>query len=406
MIDETMLCYNKLDFIPYNDIERPHENGIYNLFTGFNPQIKTVYDKSKSAKILSPFLDLGLQLCENNTNYHEYTLKFFAQMIQFPEIKLPICPVFTGPQGIGKNVFFGCLANVISKQHFISSSNMEDFFGTHAEGFFHKLLANIDEMNGSQTKKYEDILKTSITSEIITVNPKGIRPFELVNYARSIGSTNTKDPFPIDFASKERRYYILLGTDHYLQKKFNSAFWTALTDYFKKPEFIACLYDYLNEMDISKVDWRKERPITETYKKMQKASVPKEVLFLTNYILTKLQKKKGFAKDDAIISIDCTIVAKQMYDDFVIYSEENGFYSDRSFKMSNQKFYAKLLELSKCISEVDTGNQKHIRLNPTKVYKEFILKGWVNKNEEEADFEIEIEADDLLDEEMKNMFDI
>ena len=50
-----------------------------------------------------------------------------------------------GPQGVGKNFFFDVIADVIGKRHFISSAKPSVFFGEHAEGYVHKLIAVFDE---------------------------------------------------------------------------------------------------------------------------------------------------------------------------------------------------------------------------------------------------------------------
>ena len=103
--DSQIKCFNKIDFQPYNGVARPQEGQVFNLFTGYNPQILTPYDKSKRKQILQPFHDLGLQLCEGNEKYYKYLLSYFAQMIQHPDKRVPVSPCLTGPQGAGKNLF-------------------------------------------------------------------------------------------------------------------------------------------------------------------------------------------------------------------------------------------------------------------------------------------------------------
>ena len=39
-------------------------------------------------------------------------------------------------------------------------------------------------------------------------------------------------------------------------------------NHFNEPKFIACLYDYFNNINIENVNWIKERPITQAYKDM------------------------------------------------------------------------------------------------------------------------------------------
>src|SRR3984885_7614729 len=203
--DPHIKCFNKIDFQPYNGIARPQVGQVFNLFTGYNPQILTPYDKLKREQILKPFHELGQQLCEGNEKYYKYFLSYFAEMIQHPNQRIPVSPSLVGPQGVGKNLFLKPLSYIIGRSHFMTSSKLEDFFGTHAEGFYHKLLVNPNEVEGGKSNEYEGEMKSAITEDTITINPKNVRPIEINNFARVILTSNKSNPFKIDFNSKERR---------------------------------------------------------------------------------------------------------------------------------------------------------------------------------------------------------
>ena len=368
---------------------------MFNLFTGYNPQILTPYDKSKQKQILQPFHDLGLQLCEGNEKYYKYLLSYFAQMIKHPDIRVPVSPCLTGPQGAGKNLFMKPLSYIVGRSHFMSSSKLEDFFGTHAEGFYHKLLVNPNELEGCRSNEYEAEMKSAITEDTITINAKNVRPIEINNFARVVPTSNKTDLFKIDFNSKERRYFLFLATKHYLQPKYNSAFWQKLDNHFKNPQFIACLYDELNEMDISNVDWRKDRPITETYLALMKQSVPKEVLFMTSFL-------NGYDKTE--MKVEQTIKGKQFYDAFVAYAEDNGFYSDRKFKASIKTFYADVRRTSKSIKEVTLQNQTHLRFKPSQIMEEYYENDWIERNEGHTIKKVIDAKEEVLGDEFEEMF--
>ena len=135
--DPNILCYNEMDFIPYNGEFK--NTSVFNLFTGFNPLIHTPYDKTKKDKILKPWKDLVIQLCGGNETHYNYYLKFLAQIIQNPSAKIPIAFIFKGNQGTGKSIHITPIGNILGHRHFISSANPKDFFGDYAEGFYHKL---------------------------------------------------------------------------------------------------------------------------------------------------------------------------------------------------------------------------------------------------------------------------
>jgi hypothetical protein len=78
--DPDIKCFNKFAFQPYNGIARPQEGQVFNLFTGYNTQILTPYEREKQEHILKPFHDLALQLCKGNPVYYNYFINYLAQM--------------------------------------------------------------------------------------------------------------------------------------------------------------------------------------------------------------------------------------------------------------------------------------------------------------------------------------
>ena len=89
------------------------------------------------------------------------------------------------------------------------------------------------------------------------------------------------NPVQVDVRSKDRRFIVTKGTDKYLGPFYNERFWTRLAAHFRKPEFIRCLYDYLNTMDLAGVDWKKERRanLTKSYYQLAALYSPIEAVF-------------------------------------------------------------------------------------------------------------------------------
>ena len=98
------------------------------------------------------------------------------------------------------------IGNVIDKEHYITTSDPDDLFGTHAEGFYRKLLVNLNESEDKKTFQFEGNIKSFITEPTITVNPKFVRPSTVSNHARPIITTNKETPISNDVKSKDRRY--------------------------------------------------------------------------------------------------------------------------------------------------------------------------------------------------------
>lgn len=382
--DENQRVHNQIEFIPKNEtIIENNDKEIYNLFTGYSPKIKSNYTKENSDKILKYFHELGTALCGDNENHYNFLIKFLAHMIQKPNEKIGLAFIIKGKQGTGKNVFLNAIGNIIGKEHYITSSNPKDFFGDYAEGFYHKLLVNMNECEGKDTFDFEGKMKSFITEETITINPKKVRPIEIQNLARLMIFTNKPNPIKIDVNSKDRRYCVFETSDKFLDKKYGTKFWSGLIDHFNKPEFIACLYDYLNNTDITNWKWKEERPITEAYKVMCKLFTPVEALFFEYFI--EVLKPKILDDDNNLIEEDewtTEIIKsnKEVYDEYIKFCKSNGFTNEKTYQPSISKFNNKITELNIPHKLVKSQGHTTFRYTPKEIYDYILFREWINRD--------------------------
>jgi hypothetical protein len=423
-IDDTKLrLYNNMDFLPYNgtrNICDKTKTDTFNLFNGYNPNINLVLDKTytddRKEKILKPFLDLVFELVGSEEKSFNYLINFLAHLIQKPNERVPICIIFKSKQGIGKNLTFDTIGSLIGKHHYITSSNPKDFFGDYAEGFYRKLLVNMNECEGKDTFDFEGKIKSFITEDSITLNPKFVRQTTISNFARAIIFTNKPNPIPIDVRSKDRRFVVFQSTEEYLKPKYGEVFWSKLAEHFKKPEFIKTLYDYLNTKDITKIKWKEERPITQAYLEMCKLYIPVECLFLENWIQNKIylqtENKKVFVDDDEFAAMNDDIDDNKLfnsrfeiktvkfYQQYVDYCKKCGFINDKSFQPNINKFTSRLTELELSILKTTTSVTSVFRFIPQDVYNNMVKKNWIATGENENN-----ETTEDKGEEFDNYFD-
>lgn len=406
--DEKIKCFNKMDFIPYNEKDVKCDY-IFNLFRGFNPKCKEEYEFSKRDKLLKPFLDLGLQLCGNEKNDFDYLLKYIADIFQNPRRKNPVAFIIKGKQGTGKNVWLNAIGNALGRQHYITSSNPKDFFGDYAEGFYHKLLVNMNECEGKDTFDYEGRIKSFITEDTITLNRKFVQPITISNLARLIIFTNKQNPIPIDVRSKDRRYVVYETTDEYLQPKYGTNFWKQLVAHFNRPDFMACLYDYLNEIDINEFDWKTNRPITKAYIQMCKLYVPTEVLFMEHKLVDAIQRDLSLKNTKDLKDTDYTsekdtyendgITGVQLYKEYTDYCKTFGFYKDGSYQKNIKCFYSKLNELELPMIQKNPQNLATYYFTIDDVMKYMKERKWIDRSDDDIKCETanEIKGDDFKD---------
>ena len=286
LTDPKIRCYNRVCFMPYNGVFDPqqHNTLVYNLFKGYNPLIRSpLKDESTKykKKVLRIFMDILLHLFEDNRRFRDLFLKSRAFRVQYPQQKLPMSFIITGPQGVGKNICFDAIGRVVGMDHYYSTTNPSDLFDKHAEGFVHKMFVVMNECEGKNTKDLEGAIKGASTDVSMTVNAKFQRPVTMKNLAQLDITTNKPNPIPIDTKSGDRRFLVSKSTRKYLQPKYNGDFWRRVAAHFRSPVFIRCLYDYLNEMDVETINWKSEREacLTKSYYDMLKLYVPSEVFY-------------------------------------------------------------------------------------------------------------------------------
>ena len=72
-------------------------------------------------------------------------------------------------------------------------------------------------------------------------------------------------------------------------RKFSGNYWSGMVKHFKRPDFIAALYHYLNSVDVSNYDFKVERQrvLTDSYRRLLEASIRLVARFFV-YLLRKM----------------------------------------------------------------------------------------------------------------------
>jgi hypothetical protein len=402
LYDPKMKSCFEMDFIPSNTNIRK-DGYYYNLFSGYSTYIDTPFTNELTDKTLNQFFRIGRELCGGVQEHFDYLLHYFAHMIKKPAERIPICIIIKGNQGVGKNVWLNAIGNILNKKNYITTANPRDLFGEYAEGFYHKLLVNLNECEGKDSFELEGRIKSFITEDTITINAKYQRPVSIQNFARLIIFTNKATPIPIDVKSGDRRYVVFQTTDEMLKVQHRDQYWSRAVESFKKPEFIARLYDYFNTLDIENYNFVKDRPITDAYREMCKMFVPPEALFFESFIDSCSFEECKFNGDNdepEVISDvpmrlqspayknEFQIVGSHLYDDFKKWAKSNGFHKKEEHSPSIKQFYGRITELQLPIIKFK-NSESRLKFVPADVYNYLISKKWIVNAEHE---EVSVEA--------------
>ena len=401
-VDINHRLYRTMDFMPFNNENPINDPNIFNVFEGFNPDIygETLEEEIRIKKI-TPYLDLVRELCGGDDKHADYFNRFIAQIFQDPAHKVPTCIILKGKQGVGKNIILDAIGNMLNKSHYITSSKPNDFFGEHAEGYYRKLLVNLNEAEGKDTFDFEGKIKSFISEDTIMINPKNVRPTEISNHARTIITTNKQNPIPIDVKSKDRRYCVFQSTDEYLKK--SRKFWSLLYNHLRKPEVMSALYQHFMSFDLSNYDWIKKRPVTQAYKDMCSLYSPVEALFFEEFYCLEQWKEvleDEYEKND-YIKINTTILF-EMYEKFC---KKNRFLKDDTKATSIRSFVNKLVGLELPMTRGKSMGVVVWSFVPEKVYEFIEEKRWINSWKEEVVDEIDGEDDEDIDESVFEYFE-
>jgi hypothetical protein len=371
-VDVNHRLYRALDFIPYNQNNPFYDSSIYNLFEGFHPDLYGPPAENLMKKI-TPYLDLVQELCGGVPEHAMYFHCFIAQIFQDPSHKPPICIILKGKQGVGKNLALDAIGHMLNKAHYITSSKPNDFFGEHAEGFFRKLLVNLNEAEGKDTFDFEGRMKSFITEDTITINPKNVRPTQVSNHARSVITTNKPNPFPIDVKTKDRRFGVFQSTDVYLTK--SSKFWSQLYEHFRKPETMQALYQWFMSLDLVNFDWIKQRPITKAYKDMCNLYSPVEALFFEEFVDKAQWEEFGMDKK---ATCEMVIPMTDMFDLYERFCKKNRFLKDDTKATSSRAFISRLTDMEFPIFKYKAHGTNSFKFIPQEVYDYLDKKRWIN----------------------------
>lgn len=205
---------------------------------------------------LQPYQDF-MQSCFPIEDERNIVELWIAQIVQYPEQRLPWHILLTGTQGTGKGTLAEMLSKLILNSDDVSSFKLlNEMHSTH---FSDNLLLHFNDIR-SIADDQQDKLKAKLSDEKTSVRRmyQSAAPERL--YTRVIYSSNERRP--IRLASNERRWYC----PAYMETKQN-------TKPFKDWLYsggLNLVFDHLSQLDVSSLP--NEAPHTATFTGMVEAS--------------------------------------------------------------------------------------------------------------------------------------
>lgn len=271
--DPTKRTVKKLMFYP--DVNHQEEDS-YNMFNGLKgAEYNDLITESK--EIIECFEILLSQNAGNRVEVITYMRNWFALTVQQPYTIPGVALILVNKiQGTGKDTlaeFFG--SKVIGREYYKNIKNVEtDLFDTHSTAFEKTLFMKIEEANGSQNRKLSDLIKSSITTPTVTINPKNISPYTTDAFPHIIMTSNNAVPVKIE--AHDRRFMISYTASDYVG---NRKFWNETYRLLGLPGAGNVIYEYLMGIDLKNFI-PQDFPKTEYHEILSQSEIPSEDQYL------------------------------------------------------------------------------------------------------------------------------
>lgn len=273
--DPDIRTFNELAFEPPPYQADPNN---YNLFKGLRGERLTCEPAPISA--CQPIFDHMSVMVNHEPKCYDYQEKWCAFQIQFPGKRPKTAPVYQGPPGIGKGIFWEWLGSkIIGDEYFFSTGTMRDLTGHFNEGVKNKVLIFLDETKGKDTFQQSAELKRVIDAPVTQVNEKYKNVVKLRNCAGWVFATNEK-VFNVEAGC---RRFVVFETSAEHKKDYDH--WTALGKIMEDDTIVKAFYNHLMAVDLTGFN-PEDLPVTEAREHMIEASAPIEVTFI-EYLLSQ-----------------------------------------------------------------------------------------------------------------------
>lgn len=266
LTDDKRQMIDKIDFAPTDD---PHT---------FVIPFQFAYEKvtTSDPTAVNNFMDVMKVLADGKQL--DYILDYFAHMLQKPLENPKVALVLTGLKGCGKDTAIDFLMEfVIGSLYSKNYDSNEQFFDKHDIGRLNKFLVKLEEADPAICKKNASNLKARITSKFSSFNPKGLNPFEAMNYIRQFFTTNEGNPF--EMSGGERRFFIANAN---ASRKGDFNFWKMIRERLFTPEAGRAVAEMLLARNIS--NWNSfDMPVSEYQKAVVESEKTSEQSFVDQW---------------------------------------------------------------------------------------------------------------------------
>ena len=252
----------------------------FNLWKGFDVQEVEREECKEPSPNLSLLLNHIRLLSNNQEEIYQFVLKWLAFLFQKPAEKNNVALLFKSKQGLGKDMFYQMLEKMIGQKYSGNTARPErDIFGDFNLFLRNKILVVMNELDAKVGFRYSEKLKDLITNikEPIRKMRTDVSESDR-SFAHYMFFTNKE--FPIKVERGDRRLFVSEITQPVPSKEYFDRLGEAIQD----PQALRELFDFLMSLDISQVDWIRDKPMTEYMADLLEVGQDREMVFLKDLL--------------------------------------------------------------------------------------------------------------------------
>jgi hypothetical protein len=322
--DESILTYDKIDFICDPNLVKPN---IFNLFTGFNH-----FDHlEKKEKDLSIILDHINSLCGFQKEMFEGYIAYLANIVQRPYYKTHSTHIFVGGEGVGKDEHYKFISKVIGEKYCLLADKLESVTGKFNSLLGGKLFVVINETDPKESREREGMIKSLITADKITIEGKYKDPIVTKNYTNIVWFSNKLFAFPVENGNRRPRISETSSKYIDLETKEKAKYFSKLIKLFNNQDYQYAFLRYLQAYDISKFNFQKVIK-SKLQEDLEQHSIPIVATFLSDILndIEVIQAHTAVIKKVSRIEFGTV----EFYELFTGYIEANKF----NYRPDSKKF--------------------------------------------------------------------
>jgi hypothetical protein len=195
--DKQKRKYKTVECAPFNPRETdPTPDHVLNVAEPF--KFAYILQAERRPDGLSDFKFILEHICCSEAT-RTYMLHYFAHLLQFPRVNPQVAPVLKGHMGgVGKDSIYKLMTALLGAFWTVTTDDMERVFGKFNSLLDHKLLVQLNEVEGGQGAKFINKLKGRVTQKLNIIKEENIKPHTQTNNVRYLGSSNNLNPMPYD----------------------------------------------------------------------------------------------------------------------------------------------------------------------------------------------------------------